>query len=367
MLSSKGYRGGRRITPDEPDRSFGDRLAVGWRAGARIRYPLVVSGRWASNNRGAVWQANQVGMKVQRKMRGLSEGDHLGKVVKSVSDLDGDGLEDIAVVSAATSNRNADKIDIVSGRTWELLHSIDCIDESPIVVTDLDEVGDVNGDGVRELAVTGWLPSRGTGLLLLVVDIRNGRSVYSVPCLRGEDTGLQHQSVTQAVAHISDVDGDSIEDVIVGTSGWDQGECVLVSGATGKILQLHSLESDKGGENYYKTVLGMADLNGDRTPDYIVGSPSEWGKMATRGIIQAFSGASGAELWRREGELDQFLGFSMCAISDVDGDGVADVVIGGGCPTGERPFSKGVVTILSGRSGRVLLGLSLEVAEKGSR
>lgn len=67
----------------------------------------------------------------------------------------------------------------------------------------------------------------------------------------------------------------------------------------------------------------VADFNGDGVLDAVVGCGME---IMHRGTIQAFDGRTGLELWRAEAGEEVF---GTAALTDLDEDGIEDVIIGG--------------------------------------
>jgi hypothetical protein len=153
-----------------------------------------------------------------------------------------------------------------------------------------------------------------------------------------------------------DVDGDGVTDLIVGApNAYDGlGRARIFSGATGATLQLFtaSVQDDSFG----CAVCGAGDLDGDGLADVIVGAfASSAGGVTGAGRATAFSGATGAVLWNRDGSLfSDRLGYAVARIGDVDGDGVDDAAVGVWLGDAGPAYDAGRVEILSGATGAFL-------------
>jgi hypothetical protein len=72
-------------------------------------------------------------------------------------------------------------------------------------------------------------------------------------------------------------------------------------------------------------------VDGDGAGDYAVGAYLERDPADSsliRGSVTVYSGQSGAELYKLWGEVDSTLGWSCDGAGDVDGDGVGDWIVG---------------------------------------
>jgi hypothetical protein len=79
-----------------------------------------------------------------------------------------------------------------------------------------------------------------------------------------------------------------------------------------------------------------ADVDGDGYTDLVVGTPDRDGEMTDEGLAYVFSGsAAGLVITRADlldvagGGYDEGVGEVVATIGDADGDGHADVVLGG--------------------------------------
>ena len=141
----------------------------------------------------------------------------------------------------------------------------------------------------------------------------------------GEFAGDQHGWVSQ---DLGDLNGDGICDFIIGAPGVDgggnnRGRLYVYSGATGAFLFTPITGTINNGR-LGNAVGAVTDVNGDGVTDIVAGAPSN---NAGRAFI--YSGATGAQLRSFIGQAsgDQF-GSSCRGIGDINTDGIGDVVIG---------------------------------------
>jgi len=152
--------------------------------------------------------------------------------------------------------------------------------------------------------------------------------------LRERDVGtIDGAMFGTACARLGDVDGDGIDDFIVGWRYFDDGSLlfpgrvVIYSGATGAVVRTHD-GGDFGGQ-FGCSVACAGDVDGDGVTDYVVGEESESSVYRYEGKAVVYSGQSGSMIWTKVGTIDGgFLGHVVAGIGDVDGDGRSEVILG---------------------------------------
>ncbi|MCA9285389.1 MAG: FG-GAP repeat protein [Phycisphaerales bacterium] len=162
-----------------------------------------------------------------------------------------------------------------------------------------------------------------------------------------------------AVAGIPDLDGDGLDDVIVGAPGEnpagfsEAGRIYIYSGATGDLIRVNSSPSDTLNGHFGWAVTGVPDLNGDGRGDYVVGAPGE----GAGGRAYVFSGANGA-LIRTHNSGNPVgggsYGAAVSGIDDLNLDGLGDYIIGAPKETVSGMTQAGRAYVVSGGTGTIL-------------
>jgi hypothetical protein len=248
--------------------------------------------------------------------------------VASAGDVNGDGFADVIVGSAWA---------VVA---YLYLGGAGGLSTTPTTLTgpgasvegfglSLAGAGDVNGDGFADIIV-------GT------FDSNNGAAyVYF-----GGESGLSTMPVTLAapssleeyfgisVGSAGDVNGDGVDDVVVGTSG--RNAYVYLGGACGlsttptALTYPGNLDENENANVIAGEVASAGDVNGDGFADLIIGAPLVDGDTGAAYVYlgSASGPAVTPTLLAGPGGPMGYFGFSAASAGDVNGDGFADVIVG---------------------------------------
>jgi hypothetical protein len=159
-----------------------------------------------------------------------------------------------------------------------------------------------------------------------------------------------------ALATIGDVNGDGVPDVVGGmprhdAGGTNAGGALVLSGADGSILL--QLLGASAGDQFGAALGSSGDVNGDGTPDVIVGAPHSSAGGPNSGQARVHSGVDGSVLWTFVGSAGAELGSGVSGAGDVDGDGLADLIVG--APhDGVAGTNAGAAFVFAGADGALL-------------
>ena len=326
---------------------------------------------------------------------------NFGSSVLGLGDVDGDGVPDVVVGAFRQAvytgggtgcgtpepngcNENQGKVYAFSGRTGALLYTVDNpTPQAGAVFGDryATATSDLNGDGVRDFVETASFETVGT--CTYDFDFDPNTPPTTEPCPVGAayafsgktgallyrfanpDPSQAYEFFGQGVSNPGDVNGDGVDDPVIGASGYNDGAGVayIESGKTGTVLR--TLPSPAGGGFGLMVGDGIVpgDVNGDGVRDVYVGTPGLQVGDRSMGRGYLLSGSNGSILRTLDDPNSQDVdpqgsanfGYNHASAGDLNGDGTADVLamrfVFGPGGAGGRAY------VFDPRTGGVLLSL----------
>ncbi len=176
---------------------------------------------------------------------------------------------------------------------------------------------------------------------------------------RAQGTLYVFEGTPDAVDSAGDVDLDGHPDILVtrAASGSSNGLVRMLSGATGALM---ATTTGPIGNGFGAAISGGADLDLDGKLDYVVGAP-----LGLSPEVRAVRWP-GTNLWISVGPQNSGFGSALDMGGDLNGDGIADVLVGA---PDEGSQAEGAVYLLSGADGSLLrhhTGSAATIGEFGS-
>ena len=317
------------------------------------------------------------------RLDGIDAGDYSGYSVASAGDVNGDGFDDL-IIGASSADPGGDSyagesyvvfgkssgftaavdLDTLNGTNGFRLDGIDASDASGWSVS---SAGDVNGDGFDDLIIGAHRADPGgdyaagenyvvfgksSGFTAAIdLDALNGTNGFRLDGIDVSDnSGL-------SVSSAGDVNGDGLDDLIIGAHRGDPGgdyddagESYVVFGKSSGFtaaLDLDTLNGTNGfrldgvdaGDYSGNSVASAGDVNGDGFDDLIIGAYRAasfagdnyvvFGKSSGFTAAVDLSALNGTTGFRLDGiDSNDRSGLSVSSAGDVNADGFDDLIIG---------------------------------------
>lgn len=274
---------------------------------------------------------------------GTEAKDVLGRSIARLSDLDGDGKEDIAVGVPKTPpdsmtgmNKKGSVIIYGSKNNWAVIKQIDSEVINDNFGTSIDNAGDQDGDGKDDIIIgdpgvigigrTHSPASNGKAYLYKSSDNWTTPQIF---------TGKNGEELGWSVKSIKDQDGDGKKDFLIGapnidTSGLTDNGGVYLYSSKGNIL--HEFRGSSIGNSYTYEAVAIGDQDGDEKDDVLVLDPHDFpveggNKLGAAYLYGSKNAWSLIKEFKGDTSKPNF-GSSGATIGDQDGDGKSDILIG---------------------------------------
>ena len=304
----------------------------------------------------------------------LDDEDLFGSAVAAIGDLNSDGAFDLAVGVPGDDKGGTDR-----GGVWILFLDAEGkvrdeqkiaddtggfggnLDDDDRFGSAVADIGDVNGDGIPDLAVGAPNDDDGSDnagavwILFMRVDgkVETWQKISNKS--GGFDGNLDADDhFGTAISGIGDLDNNGIPDLAVGVPGEDKGGTdrggvwILFLDAEGKVQQEQKIADDTGGfgenlddnDRFGSAVANIGDMNDDGIPDLAVGAPNDDDGSDNAGAVWILMMKADGKVdgWQKVSEsaggfdgnldADDHFGAAITGIGNLDNSELTDLAVG---------------------------------------
>ena len=269
-----------------------------------------------------------------------------GFSVSTAGDVNGDGYSDVIVGAPDYDNGEVNEGEVflyygrANGLNPESFYLAEGNQMGAGFGGSIALAGDVNGDGFSDVLLGAYAFDNGQtneGRVSLYLGARSGFFCCTPDWMVESNFG--GALFGTAVGTAGDVNGDGYSDLIVGATGFDNGQTdegrvfVYHGSADGPGQARAEREIHQAGAHFGYSVSTAGDVNGDGYSDVIVGAPHFDNGQPDEGRAYVYHGFPsvifGSPAWTAEGDQAvATFGYSVASAGDVNGDGYSDVIVG---------------------------------------
>jgi hypothetical protein len=282
-------------------------------------------------------------------------GDQFGQALSGAGDTNGDGYADFAVGSPGYSGSTG-RAYVYGGTGTAGTYATALVytgEASGDRYGSSLGGGDANGDGYGDLLI--GAPNRSSSTGRAYAYYGSPAALLTTPTTTlNNPNNASNDYFGVSVASAGDVNGDGYADLVVGADGTanSQGSAYLyygsatglgtASGTTAGTVQRLNNPNNAGGDFFGSSVASAGDVNGDGYADLVVGAYGTGNGGSQQGSAYLYygsatglgtsAGTTASTVQRlndpNSADYDRF-GQSVASAGDVNGDGYADLVVGG--------------------------------------